>query len=94
MVYGWLFVRQKRVFLCENMCFYVKKRHFWAFYTGTNCRGKSKEKPQKSAENWLAILDEIRAKNREIILSYTEELELLDLEEIEKLNKQKDSVCK
>ena len=56
-VYGWLFMCQKRVFLCENMCFYVKKRHFWAFYTGTNCRSKSKEKPQKSAENWLGQLD-------------------------------------
>ena len=34
----------------SNVCFYIKIWHFCGLYTGTSCRSKSKEKPQKSAE--------------------------------------------
>ncbi len=38
--------------------------------------------------SWLAILDEIRKKDRENVLSQTEALKQLDMKEMEELSKQ------
>lgn len=55
---------------------------------------QDKENPSISAgfiifkNSWLAILDEIREKDRENVLSQTEALKQLDMKEMEELSKQ------
>lgn len=44
--------------------------------------------PRNPRKSWLAILDEIRKKDREDVLSQTEALKQLDMKEMEELSKQ------
>ena len=49
---------------------------------------KRKKIRRNLRKSWLAILDEIRNKDRENVLSQTEALKQLDMKEMEELSKQ------